>query len=182
MAVTTSVVPGQLLTIFGNNLTSGTTVSSPENGFYPNSYGGVQIEVEIGNNQVAAPLLYVSPTQINLQVPFEVADASNVKIINGSVASVMAVAPALFEVQVDLTECSAAYPGRVKTLAINQDGSNNGCQHPAAVGSTVTVFLNGLGFLPTALTRAVTPGTAEDSGLVYEGAPVSGEVDGEVTR
>jgi hypothetical protein len=34
----------------------GTTVSSPENGFYPISSGGVQIEVEIGNNQVAAPL------------------------------------------------------------------------------------------------------------------------------
>ena len=43
-------------------------------GYYPNKLAGVQLYFD----GILAPLLYVSPTQINAQLPFEVSDANGV--------------------------------------------------------------------------------------------------------
>jgi hypothetical protein len=42
------------------------------------------------------------------------------------------------------SSCPSAQPG-YQPLALNEDGSINGCDHPAAAGSKVSVFLNGAG-------------------------------------
>jgi uncharacterized protein (TIGR03437 family) len=57
-----TIQPGELIWIKGNNLAS-STVSS--NGKYPTSLGGTSVTI----NGKAAYLMYVSPTQINLQAP-----------------------------------------------------------------------------------------------------------------
>ena len=60
------VAPNSLATIFGSNLANGTaTAQLDANQQLPTQLAGVTIEI----NSVAAPLLYVSPGQINFLVP-----------------------------------------------------------------------------------------------------------------
>ena len=70
-ASTASVAPGSLVSFFGSNL-SDQTASAPLNGILPLSLGGVEVYF----NGVQAPLLYVSPTQINSQLNFNFGFAS----------------------------------------------------------------------------------------------------------
>jgi hypothetical protein len=82
--VSSSSVPfvsrGSVTIIYGTNLSS--TIAS-SNGFpLPTQLGGTQVFF----GTFAAPLLYVSPGQVNLQVPFEIEDVSAVDLVvqNGS--------------------------------------------------------------------------------------------------
>jgi len=96
------VAPGTLVTIVGNFL-SESTVTAPlpaPGGFYPTKLGGVEVYFD----GIKAPLIMVSPTQINTQVPFEVSDASGVSVFvrteraDGSVSSTTAVSvPIVFQ-------------------------------------------------------------------------------------
>jgi uncharacterized protein (TIGR03437 family) len=71
-ASTASVAPGSLVSFFGTNL-SDQTASAPAGAKQlPLSLGGVQVYF----NGVQSPLLYVSSTQINAQIPFNFGFAS----------------------------------------------------------------------------------------------------------
>ena len=61
-----TIQPGELVSIYGNNLASGTATW---NGDFPTSLGGTSVEI----NGKAAYLMYVSPGLINLQAPDETA-------------------------------------------------------------------------------------------------------------
>jgi hypothetical protein len=68
------VAPGTLVTVLGDNLAD-TTVSAPPNSEeLPRFLGGVRVYFD----GMEAPLMMVSPTQINAQLPWEVLDASSV--------------------------------------------------------------------------------------------------------
>ena len=155
-----TVAPGQLVSLFGNGLgpQTGLAGAASSQGLFPTSLANVQVTFD----GVAAPLLYVSSGQINLQVPFEVApNASTVMTVliapDSSTAYATAATrlfpvaqslPALF---LDMTASPAACDPALANadefpvVALNQDGSRNACANPAKPGSTVTVFLNGLG-------------------------------------
>lgn len=88
------VAPGTLLSIFGSNLADSTFTAQPDStGFYPTTLGGVTVYFD----GIKAPLLSVSPTQVNAQLPFEVFDRSGVssyvvtKHGNGTVTTTTAV-------------------------------------------------------------------------------------------
>ena len=69
------VGPGTLITITGTNLSDTKATGKPDsNGFYPTTLGGVQVYFD----GIQAPLLFVSPTQINAQIPYQVSDASGI--------------------------------------------------------------------------------------------------------
>lgn len=69
------LAPGTLVSILGSNLSDNTATGQIDaNGYYPSELGGVQVYMD----GIKVPLLYVSPSQINTQVPFEVQDASGV--------------------------------------------------------------------------------------------------------
>ena len=69
------VAPGTLITIVGKFLSEGTAVGVPNaQGFYPTKLAGVQVYFD----GILAPLLFVSSTQINAQLPFEISDANGV--------------------------------------------------------------------------------------------------------
>jgi len=64
---TVSIIqPGEWVSIFGNNLASGTAIW---NGDFPTSLGGTKVEID----GKAAYLQFVSPGQINLQAPDDTA-------------------------------------------------------------------------------------------------------------
>ncbi len=74
------LAPGAIISIQGSNL-SDNTISTPANNLSPNpnyppaplSLGGVQVYID----GILTPLLSVSPTQINAQVPFELVDTNS---------------------------------------------------------------------------------------------------------
>ncbi len=71
------VAPGTLVTISGVSLSDNSAVGNyDENLYYPSALGGVVVYMD----GIQCPLLYVSPTQINTQVPFEVQDASGISL------------------------------------------------------------------------------------------------------
>jgi uncharacterized protein (TIGR03437 family) len=126
--------PGSLFTILGTNLAS--TTASAAGSPWPVSLGGTSVTI----NGVAVPLVYVSPTQINAQVPFEIpVGAVPVEVTAGGISSasvpmtVVAAAPGLFQ--------SASGHAAV----LNQDGSTNSSDSPSAAGSIVSAFLTGQG-------------------------------------
>jgi len=70
----TRIAPGTIVSVFGENLAEGEFVvpGGPED--LPTEYGGVQVYFD----GVRAPLFYVSPTQINAQMPVEFSDREGV--------------------------------------------------------------------------------------------------------
>jgi uncharacterized protein (TIGR03437 family) len=81
-----TVAPGALATLFGTNLADNTYTNVIDaNGNFVKTLGGVTVTVA----GVPAPLVFVSPTQINFQIPWEVAPgpAVNVQVTRGSITS-----------------------------------------------------------------------------------------------
>jgi uncharacterized protein (TIGR03437 family) len=139
-------VPGSLVSIFGSNLAAAPV---PANVIpLPPTLGGVSVTF----NGIAAPLLYVSPQQINAQLPWNVPTSGAVSVVvtNGMVASppqavqVAAFAPGLFTI--------GGY-----AVAVNPDGSLAAAvgavagfaSHPATPGDSLVLWGSGFG--------AVTP-------------------------
>lgn len=73
---TAKVAPGTLVSIIGENLADVVATASLQGNDLPHTLGGVEVYVD----GLSAPLLYVSPTQINTQLPFEVNEASSVSL------------------------------------------------------------------------------------------------------
>lgn len=67
--------PGALVSIFGSNMAS--DVAEAKTLPLPTQLGNTQVLV----NGIAAPLFFVSPLQINAQVPFEVQPGSTVNVV-----------------------------------------------------------------------------------------------------
>jgi uncharacterized protein (TIGR03437 family) len=118
---------GSLVTILGTNLASTTATSTGAT--IPTQLGGVQVLF----GTIAAPLLYVSPGQINAQVPFELLDVSTVTVVvqNGSAAS------SPLQVMV-----LAQDPGIFLTL---KNGMPVGASNPVFAGDQIVMYATGLG-------------------------------------
>jgi len=76
------VAPGTLVSIFGQNLTANDTVSANSDGVnpLPVKLGTAPKSVEAFADGIPMPLLYVSPTQINAQIPFEIAPETSISV------------------------------------------------------------------------------------------------------
>lgn len=147
-----NLAPGELVTVYGTDLGPATPIglALDSSGKVATSSGGVEVLV----NGTPAPLLYVSSTQIDCVVPYEVASAATaiVEVLypipsNGYLAPVATVAPGIFTLS-----GSGNGPGAI----LNSTGGVNGPGNPAA-GSTITIFLTGGGQTnPSGVTGAVT--------------------------
>ncbi len=78
-AAAAELAPGTLVTIFGNNLADvpaeGIAATPNAQGQYPTTnFNGVQVYFD----GIRAPILFVSPTQINTQLPYEVEGSNGV--------------------------------------------------------------------------------------------------------
>jgi uncharacterized protein (TIGR03437 family) len=132
------LAPGAMASIFG----SGLARESAANSTLPvaRTLGGATVTV----NGVAAPLFFVSPSQINFQMPFEVTGSgANVVVTtpDGSAAAFVAVAPAAPGVFVG----SVTHPGGRAV-----DSSN-----PATGGEILTMYATGLGLTTPAVASGV---------------------------
>jgi len=135
--VSVGVAPGEIVSIFGVRM-------GPAEG--TQNEGGVLAtllaDVMVTFNGVPAPLFYVREDQINAQVPYEVAGAENVQvqvIFQGRVSNVV-------ELPVVLTVPGIfAGPSGIRAVVLNQDGSLNTPENPAAPGSRIVFYATGEG-------------------------------------
>jgi trimeric autotransporter adhesin len=161
-----STAPGSLFSIWGTNLAAATgTPDSPALVATPLKDTSVTV------NGLAAPLLYVSPTLINAQMPFEVpAGAAHL------VVDVMGVKSAPAEFTVTATAPGVAIDSGSHAVAVNfSDGTLNSSSQPAAPGQYVILYLTGQG----ALTNPLSTGyPAPSTPLFYPAASVQATAGG----
>jgi len=150
-----AIAPGELLTIGGSMLGPSTGVSGgvdPSTGKMVTQLAGTSVTF----NGVAAPLLYVSATQVNAVVPYEVAGCMQATLqvqFQGTTSAGMSLpcagaAPGLFTFNAS---------GTGQAAAANQDGTFNGSSSPAAAGSYVTMYFTGGGQTnPPGVTGSIT--------------------------
>ena len=101
----------------------------------------------------AIPLLYVSSSQINAQVPFEVAGQPNVKVrLRRGTHTVDAILPVA-------TASPAIFGVWDEPAILNQNGSQNCDVRPAERGSVVVIYGTGQGVVdPAIATGVIAPG------------------------
>ncbi len=132
--------PGALFSIFGSGLASKTTSATTIP--LPGTLASTQVHV----NGEVAPLLYVSPTQINAQMPLDVSTGQPVSlsVTSGSAQSnavtvgVIPGAPGIFEY------------GENRAIVQNPDYSLNSDANPAHPGEVVMAYLTGGGLVTPA--------------------------------
>jgi len=115
-----SLASAEIVAAFGNNLADGEQVAAALP--LPTQLGGTQVEVkDSANIERAAPLFFVSPTQVNYQIPPGTAlGAATITIIKDHVAvgsgsaQIAAIAPGLFTANADGKGVPAAFALRVK--------------------------------------------------------------------
>jgi uncharacterized protein (TIGR03437 family) len=160
----TGLAPGSLFAIFAGKLSSGTTIAASAP--WATNWNGISVMI----NGIAAPLGYVSPIQINAQIPFEIAPGTAQLAIqsNGTTTAptslaIQPAAPGIF------TDASG------RAGAVNQDGKLNGPTSPAPVGSFLSVYLTGQGLVdqPVA-TGAAAPIRTVSNTLAQTAATIGG--------
>lgn len=140
--------PGEIASIFGTYF--GASYAGATNVPLPTALAGVSVTVA-GR---PAPLFYVSPNQINFQVPWETGVGSTNVVVSvngvaGNTASVAVVAagPGLF------TQSSGA------AIVQNSDYSLNQTSNPAQAGSAIIAYLTGSG----PVSKSIADGVASPS-------------------
>jgi len=174
-----TIQAGEWISIYGTNLASGTAMW---NGDFPISLGGASVTI----NGKAAYLMYVSPGQINLQSPDDVATGAVSVVVTtaaGSATSMVTLSP--FAPSFSLLETTKDGSGYVAGIILRSDGSGTqgggaydilgptgdffGYRTVAAkAGDIVELF--GVGFGPT------TPGVPA-GGAFTGAAPVNNPVN-----
>jgi len=127
------VAPGMLATLTGEAFGPAEPFPAPGGAAWPYLLGEVDVYVD----GLAAPLLYVSPKQINLQIPVSVAGRGEARIDVYHRGTRRA--------QVSVPVAQAA-PGLFSQVVL-PDGSINGPQNPAARGGVVSLFATGTGIV-----------------------------------
>jgi uncharacterized protein (TIGR03437 family) len=145
-----TVSPGEIFSVFGTALavTPATALAAP----LPVKLADVSVSV----NGVAAPLFYVSPGQINAQIPYETAvGTAQIQVTSSAGTGLLKVqvapaAPAIFTVNSLGTGAGAIEHGLTGQLVT--------AAAPATVGEIISVYCTGLGALnPPAITGAPGP-------------------------
>jgi uncharacterized protein (TIGR03437 family) len=169
--------PGALVSVFGSNLT-GPVLSTnyDDTASYPTSVAGTSVAF----NGTAAPLLYLSPSQINAIVPFALAGQTSAQVVVQRFNQVSAT------FTLPLQDTSPGVFTATQTGsglgAILQQGANglftyNGSDNPAPGGTALEIFATGMGVW--------TPPPQSDVFLTGEGfttQPVSVTIGGQPAK
>lgn len=167
----TAIAPGELITVYGTYFGAPRGGAPPlsANGVAPVEYSGTSVSI----NGAAAPLLFISPTQINAVAPFGTSTSGSAEL------NIKALG---YKSEPLLLRAAPATPGLFTTdgsgtgqaAALNQDGTFNSTANPASEGDIVTVYGTGFGStMPISLDGVLT-----DSNLLNIALPVSVTVAG----
>jgi uncharacterized protein (TIGR03437 family) len=143
----TTVAPGGIMSIFGTGLSP---ITSDLNGFVGITALTAAIDgVTVTVGGVKAPFYFVSPAQINVQVPFEVAAGPQSVVVTTAggataafTATVASLAPSIFVVDANGTGA----------VVKNSDFSLITATNKAKVGDAIVIYSTGLGQTTPAMT------------------------------
>jgi uncharacterized protein (TIGR03437 family) len=150
-----AITPGSLITIFGTQLAARTAQadSIPLSA----SLGGVTVTFVTDSRSVTAPMLFVTASQINAQVPWDLIPnntTATVNVIvnnNGTSSAPSPVTVGAFS--------PGVFASNGRAIAVNQDGTlawpagliAGLTTHPAKPGDVIIVYATGLGAVDTAV-------------------------------
>jgi uncharacterized protein (TIGR03437 family) len=145
------LAPGSLVSIFGADFATSNAEAAAIP--LPPTLGGVSVRI----GGFPAPLLFVSASQINVQVPWEV--SGNTADIVVTTAQGAALAPFSASVGPMSPGIFTTQSGKGQAIAINPDGSLAGptgsipglAVHPAQVGDVLEILATGLGTVSPAI-------------------------------
>jgi uncharacterized protein (TIGR03437 family) len=185
-----SVSPGEIITLFASDANHAIGPTTPvglqldSTGKVATTLGGVQVLI----NGFACPLAYVSATQINAVVPYEVAPLVSATVLvkylgqtsNGVTINIVTTSPGIFTLNGSGTGPAAA---------LNSNNTTNAPNNPANRGDTIVLFLTGEGQTsPAGVTGKVTtvsstppltPGPLLPIGITIGGQPANYSFAGE---
>jgi uncharacterized protein (TIGR03437 family) len=135
-----SVSPGKIVVIYGAGMGPARLVQNvPQNGVYPTMVGGSQVFFD----EVAAPILYSSATQVAVVAPYNLAGRTTAMRIEyggeRSLPQVLNVAPASPGI------FSANGTGSGQAAVANADATTNDAAHPTQPGELITLYCTGGG-------------------------------------
>jgi uncharacterized protein (TIGR03437 family) len=107
----------------------------------PTILGGTQVLI----NGTAVPLFYVSPTQINAQIPVGVTGNVIVTVVSGTTSGVTTTVPVTSEAPGIFVAVGT------QGAVLDQNFTPNSPTAPAAVGSVIQIYATGLGATSPAL-------------------------------
>ncbi len=155
--ITASLAPGELITLTGTGLYSGSGINIAPSGAFPKSLGGVSATID----GTPCAIYYVSATQLAIVVPYAVATnttgLANIQVTNNSVNSNVVqmyltdAAPGSFSQNASGIGLAAALHATTGQLLTNAN--------PAQPGEYISLYLTGLG----TVTPAVSDGAVGPS-------------------
>jgi uncharacterized protein (TIGR03437 family) len=168
--VTTGTPPGSLFSVYGSGLANTTT--QPGGATYPTTLSNVTVTV----NTEAVPLSYISPTQINAQMPWDVVPGvATVVVKNGTTQtnSVAVVVPSTAAPGVFVYGANRGVVQNYPSYTLNSAAA------PAPAGSTIIVYFTGGG--PLQGGSSLVSGTAikgalpitENASVMIAGTPAT---------
>jgi uncharacterized protein (TIGR03437 family) len=134
---TAQISGGEFLTLYGSGLAASTATASLP---FPTTFNGVQVMI----NQAAAPIYYVSPTQISVVVPYNTtADSvAQIYVVNNGADSNLV---STFTGATSTGVFTEPVGGIGNAAALHPDNSAITESSPAHIGETVAVYLTGMG-------------------------------------
>jgi minor extracellular serine protease Vpr len=140
------VAPGSYISLFGTGLSDDTNVE--HTGFLPLGIDNVAVSFDVPSAGLSFPgrIYYVSPTQLNLQVPWELQGQTSalIKVIVEDSLGPLYTLP--------LAPYSPAFFLNGEFIdAEDQSGNEIASSNPASAGQTVVLYVNGLGSIDTVL-------------------------------
>jgi uncharacterized protein (TIGR03437 family) len=160
--ITNSVAPGEFVSIFGSGFTNVT--ESAQSLPLSKHLGNVQVTV----NGRLAPLDFVSPTQINLLIPYATSENyATFRVFNNGVPSnkvtvyTNLTAPGVFTIN----SLDGTYPSGIGPAAVlHADFSLVTLDNPAVGGETLLLYLTGLGSVTPPVDDGA-PGSSDPNNL-----------------
>jgi uncharacterized protein (TIGR03437 family) len=167
--ITNPVAPGEYVTLKGENLASATL--QPSSVPFPTNLGGTSVSV----NGRPAALSYVSPGQINIQVPYETSEGyATFQVSNNGTKSnqvtlyTQPAAPGVFTLDLPF-----GIYGDGSAAVQHSDYSTVTPSNPAKAGETLILYVTGLGATSPAVSDGGAAPSAEPLAAVNQNVFVS---------
>jgi minor extracellular serine protease Vpr len=171
-----TIAAGSYLAIVGSNLAT-TTAPYLRTGYLPLSLAATSVSFTTSTLVVAAPLSYVSPAQVNVQVPWELAgQASAVMHVNSNYISsadqtvnLTTYAPGIFEYPDPKT-------GKPIAATLDLNFARVTSANPIPPGSVLQIYANGLGPVSQ---QQISGQSASSTSVVNTSATATVKIGGE---
>jgi uncharacterized protein (TIGR03437 family) len=165
-----AIAQGSLVSLFGAHLAPATARASGTP--LPLSLADTSVTV----NGVVAPLLFVSPQQINAQIPSEIGAGPATVVVR-----VMGTVSAPVTITVRVASPGVFTDGQGQAALLNADGSVNSPQNPAASGSIVSAFFTGQGPVSAVVEDGAAPPAGQEISATSTISATIGSLPAEIT-